>query len=296
MDSIKKLWTELTSYFGSAEVPLKSAIMTLVVYGGKEFFANVTFKCPSVHYKAYGYMYLLIPAAVLFCLSLMASDSFWAAVTSCCPKRKKVRGYWYRARKPIFLGILLPISWLVIAFVDTKFYVCAKLGPEDVAMAKANTTEAKKEISQDFLNAAAMSQMIAFILLAALIGCAVIAISLIRLCKKVDPAISKEDLEKEEADHAMKFFRERLTPLVKERAEGVVNDIIKDARNEDLSDLVKNGISELARMYPAHGGDVMGLYKDDSDGAKTKSKPKSGATDGAEPESMPLTTRTSDEQ
>ncbi|EDO37248.1 predicted protein [Nematostella vectensis] len=263
MSAIQQLWTQLASFLGSAEVPLKSTIIGLVVYGAKEFFASVTFKCPSVHYKAYGYMYLFIPAAVLLCLSLMASDSFWACLTSCCPRRKKVRGAWYRARKPIFLGILLPISWLVIAFVDTQFYVCAVLGPKDIAMAKAITTAAKEAVSQDFLNAEAMSQMVAFILLLSLIACATIAITIIRLCKKVDPVINKDDLHKEEADYATKLFHEGLTPLIKGRAKGLVDDILKDAKEEDLSKLIKDGISRLADLYPAHGGHVMGEYKKD---------------------------------
>ncbi|EDO37247.1 predicted protein [Nematostella vectensis] len=205
MSATKLLGGAFASYFGAEAVPhlgsTIEAVTGLEIHVAKEFFASVNFKCPSVHYKAYGYMYLFIPAAVLFCLAL------WA-------------------RKSSFLNILLPVSWLMYAFIDTTYYVCATLGPKDIAMAKANTTEAKEAVLQDFADAEAMSQMVAFILLLSYIVCATIAISVIRLCKKAqDP----KELDENNLD---------------------------DAKEEDLN--------EKKQLAAAWSGDVIGERKEET--------------------------------
>ena len=68
----------------SNEVPLKTIVAALLLYGVKEFLNDIVFSCPDKNFEIYGSLFIFGPSVFLFCLSLLASTPFWQVATGCC--------------------------------------------------------------------------------------------------------------------------------------------------------------------------------------------------------------------
>lgn len=136
----------------SNEVPLKTVVTTLVLYGVNEFLSDIVFSCPEENFRVYSILFILGPSILLFCLALLASTPFWQAVIGCCLLRcRGKKSLFLKAKNSLFVSCLPPVIWLVYAFVEEDYYVCAKLGPLNTALAKANTTALKDAVTKNSL-------------------------------------------------------------------------------------------------------------------------------------------------
>ena len=125
---------------------------------------------------------------------------------------------WKRSRRLVYLTCIPPIAWLFLVFFDEKYYVCAKLGP-----AKAHQGEERSMTLAEFHAAETESQIIAFLLLAAVIVIAVIVISIDRCFTKTDSSLGDDDdyihnLMEEQS----KLFNSKIKELAQKEAEAQV--------------------------------------------------------------------------
>ena len=238
----------------SKEVPITVILATSLLYGVKEFLSDVLFTCPEKHFQVYGSFFILGPSILLFCLALLASPTFWKPVAGCC----LLRGHRKRLlRTKVFTrmcgALLLPPIWLIHAFVEEEYYVCARLGPLDVALAKANTTAQIKAVDKEFTQAKTTSQLIAWGLLLVVVIVATIFVTIYRSCSPIDPKLLDEDTLKErEARKAVTYFNERIKPLTEIKVREQIDGFFEEHKEKDPEELCAIMKQKVRHYYPRH--------------------------------------------
>lgn len=242
------------------EVPFKTVVVSLLVFGMQQFCSNIVFICPEQYYVTYGVLFIVGPFVVLFCISMQVSEDFWALTTGCCrvPCRRQ-RVIWVRVGSPLFLATLPPLLWLVFAFADMDLYVCAKLGSKEAAL--ANKTEAEKvEITKRFNQTRSDSQIISWALFIGFTVFFTLVVTVRRFWKINGELQGKVDFEKYEADAAVSYFNDKLKPLAQHGAKLLVDNLFEKYKDRDLLTIVRMCEIELEDLYPNHSGVVAGKY------------------------------------
>ncbi|XP_020913888.1 calcium homeostasis modulator protein 6 [Exaiptasia diaphana] len=240
----------------SGETPIKSLVVSILVYAVKEFFKENIFNCPLQHYCVYGNLFLFGPAVVLFCISLLVSESLWHLTTGvlCCR-----RVIWWKSRKSVYVATLPPLIWLILVFADAHYYICAKIGPVKIAKAAVNTTAEKEALDLKISNARTESQIIAWGLLISVVVIATIVLTIDRcISKPGSKLIRKSEFEELEADYAVDEFNKRIKPLAETKAKEVIQDFFEECKDMDPKEIVIYGEKYLAGKFPSNEG-VKGL-------------------------------------
>ena len=240
----------------SNEVPLKTAVVTLVLHGVNEFLKDIVFSCPEENFKVYSSLFILGPSILLFCLALLASTPFWQAVTGCCLLRCRGKKLLLlKAKNSLFVSCLPPVIWLVHAFVEEDYYVCAKLGPLDTALAKANTTAQKDAVNKEFSQAKIVSQIVAWALILGLVIVSTIFVTVYRLCLPVDPKLQGNFAFQEyEADKAVSLFNEKIKPLAEQDAKKLIDSLFEKHQDKKGEEQIKAIEEQLKNLFPRHAG------------------------------------------
>jgi len=254
----------------SNEVPLKTVVLALLLYGVKEFLNDIIFSCPEENFKIYGSLFIFGPSVFLFCLSLLASSSFWQVVTGCCLlKWREKKLLLLKTKNSLFVAFMPPVIWLMYAFVEEDYYICAKFGPLDAALAKANTSAEKDAINKKFSQAKTTSQLIAWGLLLGLVIMSTIFVTVYRLCMPIDPKLlGKYAYQEYEADKAVSLFNARIQPLAEQDAKQLVDGLFeryKDKKHNDQINLIED---ELKALFPRHAGDLNAPFRVDKEESK----------------------------
>ena len=259
--------TRIVSAFQSVaqsnEVPLKTIVAALLLYGVKEFLNDIIFSCPDENFGIYGSLFIFGPTIFLFCLSLLASSSFWQVVTGCLLlKWREKKLLLLKTKNSVFVAFLPPVIWLTYAFVEEDYYICAKLGPLNRALAKANTSAEKDAVNKQFSQAKTLSQLIAWGLLLGLVIISTIFVTIYRLCMPIDPKLlGKYAYQEYEADKAVMIFNERIQPLAEQDAIQLVDDLFdryKDKKSHEQINLIEK---ELKNIFPRHAGDLNAPFR-----------------------------------
>lgn len=240
----------------SNEVPLKTIVAALLLYGVNEFLNDIVFSCPEENFKVYSNLFIFGPSTLLFCLALLASTPFWQAVTGCCLLRYRGKKLLFlKAKNSLFVACLPPVIWLVYAFVQEDYYVCAKLGPLDAALAKANTTALKDTVNKEFSQAKITSQIIAWGLILGLVIVSTIFVTVYRLCLPVDSKLQgKYAFQEYEADKAVTLFNEKIKPLAEEDAKQLIDSLFEKYKDRKGEEQIKAIEDHLKNLFPRHAG------------------------------------------
>lgn len=247
----------------SNEVPFKAVVATLVLYGVNEFLSDIVFSCPEENFKVYGILFILGPSILLFCLALLASTPFWQAVTGCCLlrcRRKKL--LFLKAKNSLFVSCLPPVIWLVYAFVEEDYYVCAKLGPLDTALAKATTTALKDAVNKEFFQAKTASQFLAWGLILGLVIVSTVFVTVYRLCLPVDPKLQgKYAFQEYEAEKAVTLFNDKIKPLAEADAEQLIESLFEKHKDKKGEEQIKAIEEQLKNLFPRHAGKLHAPFR-----------------------------------
>ena len=162
-------------------------------------------------------------------------------------------------------------------FVEADYYICAKLGPLNAALAKANTSAEKDAINKEYSQAKATSQLIAWSILLGLVILSTIFVTVYRLCMPIDPKLlGKDAFEEYEADMAVSLFNERIQPLAEQEGKLLVDNLFekyKDKKHNEQINLIED---ELKEIFPRHAGDLHAPFRVE----KEEPKPPASATLG----------------
>lgn len=285
---IEGILNTLKTVYIKGEVPLKTVVAALLLFGVKEFLNDIVFSCPMHNYETYGLLFIVGPTVLLFCLSLMASDSFWHLINGCgflsCGRRRLV---WSKARNTIYVASMPPLIWLVYAFVEEDYYVCAKLGPLDEALSQANSTAAKEATREKFDRAKTESQLVAWGLILGFTILATVFVTIHRIFIRVDSKLQGIlNYDQLEADKAVELFNARIQPLADVQAKKVVDELFSRYQDKDPEEQVRLGELYLKKLYPKHSGVVNGQVRT-KDAEKNIRRPerRGGDTNG---ENIPL--------
>ena len=112
---------------------LRALFAILVVFALEKTLTTTSiFKCPKENYQLYGGLFLVVPAFSLAGLTLITSNSIWNSANG------GVKGSFTRkiACSKIFYELarasLVGVSWLILAFATTDFYVCFRIGATEL--------------------------------------------------------------------------------------------------------------------------------------------------------------------
>ncbi|KAJ7373435.1 cation channel [Desmophyllum pertusum] len=244
----------------SNEVPLKTIVAALLLLGVKEFLNDIIFSCPEENFAIYGSLFIGGPSIFLFCLSLLASSAFWQAVTGCCLLRCRGKKLLLlKAKNTVFVACLAPVIWLIYAFVEEDYYVCAKLGPLDAALAKANTAALKDAVNKEFSQTKTESQFIAWGMVLGLVVFSTIFVTIYRLCLPIDPKLQGEYAFQEyEADKAVALFNEKVKPLAEQDAKQLIDSLFEKYKYKNHVEQIRVIEDQLKKMFPRHAGKLQG--------------------------------------
>ena len=283
---IAGILSALKAVYTKQEVPLKTIVAALLLYGVKEFLNDIVFSCPEQNYESYGWLFIFGPTILLFCLSLMASESFWHLITGCgllsCGRRRLV---WSKARNSIYVASMPPVIWLIYAFVEEDYYVCAKLGPLAAALSKANGTAEKEAVNKNYEKLKTDSQVIAWGMVIGFAVLATVFVTIHRIFIRVDAKLQgTNDYSQYEADKAVQLFNERIQPLAEEEAKKVIDSFFDKNKDKDPEAQIKLGERYLRSLYPQNSGVVNGKVSAKEE--EKSSGPKKIGVEGGE--SIPL--------
>ena len=267
---VVNIYNTFVKQLEGTEIPFKSFVLSLLIFGLQQFFSNIVFSCPEKNYVAYGVLFIVGPFVILFCISMQVSESFWALTTGCCRvplDRQTV--IWVRASGSLFLATLPPLLWLVFAFASKDFYVCAKLGSKEIALENKTKTE-QAEITKQFNQAKSDSQVIAWALFISFTVFSTAVVSARRFYKINRKLQGQEDFDKYEADETITYFNSKLKPMAQEKAKELVDSLMEKFKDQNRESLVRMCEVELEERYPNHSGVVAGKYRKGG----TSSRPK----------------------
>ncbi|KAJ7323467.1 cation channel [Desmophyllum pertusum] len=267
--SLFEVFQPYTDIITSAEIPVKTSIITLILYGFKAFLQQLVFDCPRDYHILYGCLFICGPAIILFCLSMLISESFWTLVTGCCRLQSRKRKLvWWKSSKSVYLSLLPPCIWLIFAFMEGDFYVCLNLGPIKVAQENAADLRSRETIQQQFAQAKSVSVIISWVMLITLTVTVTVCVTLSRILAQVDPKLQGEiEFDEIEAQEAVMLWNSRLQILAKTQAFEVIEEVsntFKDVKDSDVSEEIRRGAAYLTQLYPRYGGVVSGHYRNDN--------------------------------
>lgn len=262
--------------FKTSRATLRHVLIFMLVFGLERIFEKDVFKCPNGNYYLYGMLFLSCPALSLFVLTLLLNVKFWEVLTGCRLSHFKRSFVFKRATSMVFQALLPPGVWIVVALIQTNYYVCAKLGPKDTAIRKAtrNTTDARKikeikyNIERLFNKAQTESHIIAWGVFITLIVLAFVAVCIRRcLFLEADGILPDlNDYQKLEAEAAVEHFKENIEKIAKKEGEKSVTVFLEESINKmpnSAYSQVEYVKIELSKKYPRTTGDLSKPYRVD---------------------------------
>lgn len=157
-------------------ITLRNLVVAAATYGLERLLNSQVFHCPENSYRQYGFVFLFGPVIILFCTNLLVIGDIWKLSSRMYVKRYRRRGDCIARVLPSLLKACVgPAVWLIAAFLEEDYYLCAKLGPDPQSQTGANEQE-MFERKQKVEKCKGESQIWAWIVLVALVimGSAVI--------------------------------------------------------------------------------------------------------------------------
>lgn len=267
---LANLTTVLGRVVRSNEVPLKTIVAALLLYGVKEFLNDIVFSCPKQYFQIYGSLFIFGPSIFLFCLSLLYSSSFWRIVTGCCLlKWREKKLLLISSKNSVFVAFMPPLIWIIYAFVEQDYYVCAKLGPLSAALSQANTSAEKDSINKIFSDTKTMSQFIAWALLLGLVIIATIFVTVYRWCMPIDPKLlGKHAFEEFMAEEAVSLFNSRIQRFADKEAMELVDRLFRKYKDHQPSEQINLIEDELKKRFPRHAGNLNAPFSVENETSK----------------------------
>ena len=236
--------------------------MVALTMGVQEIFQQVVFNCPCKRHFEYGLAFLCGPAILLFFLGIFLDDTLCRTG----PERdteKAMRSpvcHYFKLLFTIFYAMTLasvaPVAWLVLSFLQQKYYTCAYFGPPVDRISTATNDRChfklgfrSKEMEETYKTnseIAGWSLMIIFVLVLVISIC-------IRQCMKKGKRLkipSSEYYRHVEAQEAVEQYHAFALERVKEKAKKYIENWFGKIKSlEDLYSSLNYIGDEVRRVY-----------------------------------------------
>lgn len=111
-------------------ITLRNVVVAAATYGLERLLNIQVFNCPESNNRLYGFAFLFAPVVILFCTNLLVIGEIWKLSSRMYVKRYRRRGDCIARVLPSLLKACVgPAVWLIAAFLEEDYYLCAKLGP-----------------------------------------------------------------------------------------------------------------------------------------------------------------------
>ncbi|KAL9970963.1 hypothetical protein ACROYT_G023433 [Oculina patagonica] len=201
-------------------------LLVAAATGGLEHLLNAkAFNCPENNYRLYGYTFLFGPIAILFFVNVLVIGEIWKLTSRRYIRRYHRRGDVIARLIPSLLKACVgPAVWLIVAFLEEDYYLCAKLGPfpsNGNETSELEINEMEKKIKEE----KSYSHVWAWIVLVALVVCGTVVV-VCKHCFVKDNILMHNNFEYErrEALGAMKRFTELINSGAKHKDRGPDDD------------------------------------------------------------------------
>ena len=256
--------TNIIEFFKKSRQPLMYCSIVTLTMGVQEICQQVVFNCPCKRHFEYGLAFLCGPAILLFFLGIFLDDTLCRTG----PERnteKAMRSpvcHYFKSLFTIFYAMTLasvaPVAWLVLSFLQQKYYTCAYFGPPvDRISTATNGTDRchfklgfrSKEMEENYKTdsqIAGWSLMIIFVLVLVISIC-------INQCMKKGKRLkipSSEDYRHVEAQEAVEQYHAFALERVKEKAKKYIKNLFEKIKSlEDLYSSLNYIGDEVRTVY-----------------------------------------------
>lgn len=236
-------------------ITLRNLIIGASTYGLERLLNAKVFHCPQKNFQQYGLTFLLAPVIVLFFVNVLVIGEVWKLSARIYIKRYERRGDCFtRISLSLAKACVGPVVWLIVAFLEEDYYLCAKLGPY---------SETESEIRQQRIaECKSQSHVIAWIVFVSFV---VIGSVLVvwKNCLLKDNLLMENlySYERREALSAKKVFTELMGSKCEDA--DLDNDPMTGeyGNHEEKVTLYKNGIPEIIgkktveKLFEGYKGD-----------------------------------------
>ena len=122
--------SKLFSFIQSKNTTLRNVVLAASTFGIERLLNAKAFNCPEKGHRQYGFAFLFASVIILFCVNVLVIGEIWRLSSRMFVKRYRRRGDCVARVLPSLLkACISPAVWLVAAFLEEDYYICAKLGP-----------------------------------------------------------------------------------------------------------------------------------------------------------------------
>ena len=234
--------------------------MAAITMGVQELFESVVFSCPCEGHFAYGMTFLYIPALVLLLPGILLDGTIWTPARQRQHKIDLPRCFEvFCITVEVFLrAAIAPTAWLVLSFLQQKYYTCAFFGPPLESESAMNNTTQKcyfklgwrsRELEEIYKS---RSQIAGWTLM--LIALLILFVSIgIRRCIRRRPHLRLPNTEyyyHVEAKEALEKFHAKAKEMVKENANREICKLFENVgKRPDAFSCITQVAFEVERKY-----------------------------------------------
>jgi len=131
----------------SKNTTLRNVVLAASTFGIERLLNAKAFNCPEKGYRQYGFAFLFAPVIILFCVNVLVIGEIWKLSSRMFVERYRRRGACVARVLPNLLKACVgPAVWLIAAFLEEDYYICAKLGPFITPRNETNNGTSQQEI------------------------------------------------------------------------------------------------------------------------------------------------------
>ncbi|XP_020607302.1 uncharacterized protein LOC110045981 isoform X2 [Orbicella faveolata] len=241
------------------KVTLAHLVVAMTMVGLELFLNAEVFNCPLKNHVCYGLMFLTGPPCIIFVVNLLIVGRIWTLSNRCCVKEYRRKGECFFYVFPNVVKALVGgLVWLMVAFIDTRYFVCAVVG-QDINKRNLTDSEEIKSLQHQIDHAKGLSHVFAWVVFLVMVvfGATVV---IVKRCYRKAHVLAADGfiLAQREAIVALMTFNEITNGLRDELKKSGVESGDKTDTNENKTPdavVLENGIQWLPgnpkiRIYP----------------------------------------------
>jgi len=145
------------------KVTLAHLVVAMTMVGLELFLNAEVFNCPLKNHVCYGLMFLTDPPCIIFVVNLLIVGRIWTLSNRCCVKEYRRKGECFFYVFPNVVKALVGgLVWLMVAFIDTRYFVCAVVG-QDINKRNLTDSEEIKSLQHQIDHAKGLSHVFAWV-------------------------------------------------------------------------------------------------------------------------------------
>ena len=164
-----------------------SHLLVAITMVGLELFLNAeVFHCPMKNHVCYGLMFLAGPPCIIFVVNLLIVGRIWTLSNRCYVTEYRRKGeFCFYVFPNIVKALVGGLVWLMVAFIDTRYFVCTVVG-QDINKRNLTDSEEIKSLRHQIGHAKGLSHVFAWVVFLFMVVLGATAVIIKRCYLKAD--------------------------------------------------------------------------------------------------------------